>query len=123
MSVGKGPGPEHQINIAMAIILTIVTCGIYGIFWQYKQIEALNAFKGDEEYSFAAWFFLTIITCGIFGIYYEYKMANGINEIKHARGGHVDSNLPLICMLLSIFGLVIVSFAIQQGEINKMTQF
>ena len=86
MSTGKGPAPEFIMNVAMSIVLTLITCGIYGIVWQYKQIQALNAFKGDNEYSFGAWFFLTIITCGIFGIYYEYKMANGINEIKSVRG-------------------------------------
>ena len=51
--------------------------------------------------------------------YYEYKMAQGINEIQETNNLRVSSDLPLICILLSVFGFGIVSLAIQQSEINK----
>ena len=66
------------------------------------------------------WFLLSIITCGIFAMYYEYKMADSLNQIKLAHGRHADPNLPLICLLLTIFGFGIVSLAIQQNEINSL---
>ena len=108
------------VNIAVGILLTLITCGIYGLFWQYKQITALNYFLGRHEYDFWMWFLLSIITCGIFAIYYEYKMAGSINDVKLANSRGVDPNLPLICLFLSIFGLGIVSLAIQQNEINLL---
>ena len=114
------PVPDAVINIAVAIILTIITCGLYGLYWQYRQMAALNQFFGREEYNFGMWLLLSIITCGIFAMYYEYKMADGINEIKEFRGRRVDGNLPLICLLLTIFGLGLVSLAIQQNEINLL---
>lgn len=128
MSVNKPPlVKQHHsplrdpvVNIATAILLTIITCGIYGLFWQYRQMSALNGFLGRKEYDFWMWFLLSIITCGIFAMYYEYKMANGLNEIKEARGRRVDANLPLICLLLTVFGLGIVSLAIEQNEINGL---
>lgn len=112
--------PGTVVNIAVGILLTLVTCGIYGLIWQYKQIRALNAFLGRAEFNFAMWLLLSIVTCGIFGMYYEYKMANGINEVKQAHGRVVDTNLGLICLLLTLFGLGIVSLAIQQSEINDL---
>lgn len=112
--------PNAVVNIAVAILLSLVTCGIYTLFWQNRQINALNGFLGRKEFNFWMWFLLSIITCGIFGMYYEYKMADGINEIKEAHGRRVDGNLPLICLLLSIFGLGLVSIAIQQNEINAL---
>ena len=114
------PNPDAAVNIAVGIILTIVTCGLFAIYWQYKQITALNELYGRKEFDFFLWFVLSFVTCGLFGIYYEYKMADGINEAKSMRGLRVDTNLPVICLLLSLLGFYIVSMAIQQSEINTM---
>ena len=114
------PELEGKRSIVSGILLAIVTCGIYTFYWQYKQMETLNAWLGRNEYSFWVWFFLCILTCGIFGLYYEYKMATGINEIQTDKGMYVDQNLPIICVLLAIFGAGIASIAIQQHQINKL---
>lgn len=113
-------GPDSTMNIAVGIILTIVTCGIFAIIWQYKQINALNQLYGRKEFDFMLWFALTIVTCGLFGIYYEYKMADGINEMKEQRGLRVDTNFPIVCLLLTLLGFYIVSMALQQNEFNTM---
>ena len=36
----------QQRNIAVAIILTIVTCGIYGIYWFVKLTDEMNYASG-----------------------------------------------------------------------------
>ena len=112
------PAQDGVQGIGMAILLTLVTCGIYGLFWQYKQIKTLNAWLRKEEFSFPTWFFLTILTCGLFSVYYEYKMAGGINEIQANNELKVKSDLAVISLLLAVIGLGIVSMAIQQAEIN-----
>ena len=114
------PGPDATLNIAVGIILTIVSCGLFAIYWQYKQISALNQLYGRKEFDFLFWFALSFVTCGLFGIYYEYKMADGINEVKEQRGLRVDSNFPIVCLLLTLLGFYIVSMALQQNEINTM---
>jgi len=106
-------------NIALDIVLTLITCGIWGLYWQYKQMECLNAWLGREEYSFLLWFLLSILTCGIFAIYYEYKMAKGINEIQHRERFLLNADLAILCVFLTLFGFGIVSLAIQQADINK----
>ena len=63
---------------------------------------------------------LSFLTCGIFGLYYEYKMAIGINEIQTNKGMYVDTNLPILCVLLALFSVGIASIAIQQYHINKL---
>ncbi|MFT7487264.1 MAG: hypothetical protein ACI9F9_003125 [Candidatus Paceibacteria bacterium] len=113
------PAEEGVISIGVGIILVIVTCGLYAIYWQYKQMQTLNAFLGREEYDFMMWLLLGLVTCGLFTIYYEYRMANGINEIQEQRGMRVHSDLALICLLLAIVGLGVVSIAIQQADINE----
>lgn len=78
------PYPESDAvrSIVVGILLTLITCGIYMFYWQYKQMATLNAWLGRDEFSFGAWFFLSFCTFGIYAIYYEYKMANGINEVR-----------------------------------------
>ena len=113
------PAAEAIMGVGVAILLTIITCGFYGLYWQYKQIEILNAWLGRKEYDFWTYLLLSIITCGIFGIYYEYKMAKGINEVQRANGMNVHDDLALICLLFAVFGLGVVSLAVQQSDINN----
>ncbi len=115
------PYPEYEgrRNIVSGILLSIITCGIYSLYWQYKQMDTLNAWLGRDDYSFILWLLLTFFTCGIFGLYYEYKMATGINEIQTNRGMYADTSLPIICVLLALFGVGIASIAIQQYHINR----
>ncbi len=114
------PAQEAVIPVGVAVILTIVTCGLYGLWWQYKQMEILNAWHGREEYSFLTYLILSFITCGIYAVYYEYKMAQGINEIQHRYGYRVNENLALLCVLLSICSVGVLSLAIQQSDINDL---
>lgn len=113
------PRSEGVMSIAVSLILTLVTCGLFGLYWQYKQMQTLNRWLEREEFSFVTWLLLTIITCGLFAIYYEYKMAKGINEVQYDYEFIVNDDVALLCVLLTAIGLGFVSLAIQQGEINK----
>ena len=110
------------VGIGMGIVLTILTCGFYMLFWQARQFRVLNAWLGRKEYHFWSWYFLGLFTCGVYIVYHEYKMANGICEIQHKKGWPENPQLALICLLLSAFGLSVASMAIQQEEINKFYQ-
>ena len=114
------PEFEGRRNLVIGILVTLITCGIFGLYWQYKQMATLNAWLKRDEYSFWLWFLLSIITCGIYGIYYEYKMANGINTVQADNDIVFDSSLPIICVLLAIFGLGVASLAVQQHQINRL---
>jgi len=115
------PYPESEgiRSIPVEIILTLVTCGLYGLYWYYKQMETMNAWLDRDEYNFLVWLILTVVTCGIFGVYYAYKMAQGINEVQEEEGLRVNRDLTVISLLLTLIGLGIVTMAIQQSEINK----
>ncbi len=111
---------EHRINISKAVILTILTCGIYNIYWQYLQMNTVNLLLGRQEFSFLRWFLLTLVTCGLYHIYHEYIFGRAISEAQTKHGVPVPGeNLATISLVLSIIGLSIVSDAIQQREINN----
>jgi hypothetical protein len=110
---------QFTSNIALDIILSIITCGIYWFFWQARRIRALNSLLNEQRFSFVMWFFLSIITCFIFNVYYEYIMGQAIVEIQKRDNRPISNDLPVLGLVLSIFGLHIVADAIQQNEINK----
>ena len=112
------PESEGVISVGTSVILTIITCGIYGLVWQYKQMRVLNSWLNRKEYSFGKWLLLGIITCGIYGVYNEYKMARGIIEVQQQNKLLVN-DVATICLIMTLIGLGIVSMAIQQSEINK----
>jgi Domain of unknown function (DUF4234) len=120
--VNDGSVPISRVeavrSIAMCVVLSLVTCGIYGMYWQYKQFQTVNAWLGREEHNFLMYLVLSIITCGIYSIYYEYRFAQTVQEVQRSRGMAVNENLPLIAVLMAFLGFYIITWAIEQQEIN-----
>ena len=64
----------QQRNIAVCIILSIVTCGIYGIYWFIVLSNDTNTVSNAENAtSGGVAFVLSLITCNIYGLYWAYK--------------------------------------------------
>jgi hypothetical protein len=108
-------GSEHVRSIGLDILLTIITCGLFNIYLQYRQMIAVNIMIKEIKYKFIPWLLLSIITCGLYHIYHEWRKSSDIALALNKTG----SQEPIINVLLSIFGLSIVADAIQQAEINK----
>ncbi len=111
---------EHQIEIATGIILSLITCGLYNIYWNYRQFAAMNALLGREEYKFVPWLLLSLVTCGLYHIYYEYKMGADLFAWLKANGADPNPNLPVLGLVLSCLGLTIIADAVYQHELNKL---
>ena len=41
----------HVRSIALDLVLTIFTCGLFNLYVQYKQIEAANDMLNSQKYS------------------------------------------------------------------------
>ena len=52
----------EQRNVALCVILTIVTCGIYGIYWLICLVNDLNYATGMCSRRPAAWCFCWILS-------------------------------------------------------------
>ena len=104
-------------NVAVAIVLSLVTCGIYSIYWFIVMTNEANQLSGrTEDTSGGIAFLLTLVTCGIYGWYWSYKMGEKTDIIKGIPSGGSSSVLFLV---LQIFGLGIVNYAIAQDAINS----
>ena len=109
-------------NLVTSIILTIVTCGIYGIIWFIELNDDAKAVSNDETMqSGGIAFLLTLVTCGIYGIYWAYKMGKAINQAKINRGMPEDDK-SILYLILQILGLGIVNYALMQNDLNEMAK-
>ena len=107
-------------NLAVCIILTIVTCGIYGIYWFICLNNDSNTVSNEPNpTSGGIALLLTIVTCGIYGIYWMYKVGNQLDKACQQRGMPASTR-GVLYLVLSIVGLGIVSYALMQDTINKI---
>lgn len=109
-------------GIGMSLLLTLVTCGIYGIYWLYCMVRDVNtlAMSQNKETSAEAGMvvLLSIVTCGIYLIYYFYKAGKILSSLSYKNGMHPNDD-GIIMMVLSILGLSLVSYCILQNTINE----
>ena len=101
-------------NIVVCIVLSIVTCGIYSLYWMVMLNDELNAASGQYGPSGGTVLLFSIITCGIYGLYWMYQMGQRVEIIRGTSGGTTG----ILFLLLQLFGLGIVSLAIMQSELN-----
>ena len=100
-------------NIVLCVILSIVTCGIYGLYWMYTINEAARTVNPNEwQMGGGMVILLSIVTCGIFGLYWYYKMGKAFMAV-----GAPDNSL--LYLVQSTFGLGLVNLCIKQDAINR----
>lgn len=111
----------QQRSIALYIVLSIVTCGIFGLVWFVMITNDLRALSGDQtSTSGGVALLLTIVTCGIYGLYWAYKCGETLDNIKTSRGIPA-SNGGVLYLILYLFA-GIITYALVQNEINKLVQ-
>ncbi|HHX18442.1 MAG TPA: DUF4234 domain-containing protein [Clostridium sp.] len=107
-------------SIGTAILLSIITCGIYGIYWMYKMTEDITNYNGENANP-GTEILLMIVTCGIYVYFWNYKMGKRIYTAQLNTEGAVASDESVLYLILTLLGLSIVSVAIMQSNINKLS--
>ncbi len=108
------PGISER-SIVVALILSFITCGIYGIYWMIMLNDEINQLSGEPNATSGGMVFLfTLITCGIYGIYWAYKMGERCDRINR-----VDGNSHILYLVISLLGFGIVNYCLMQDTINR----
>ena len=108
-------------NIALYIILSLVTCGIFMYYWIFVLTEDTNTISGETSDTAGGMvIILTIITCGIYGLYWAFKRGEKIDKAK-ANRGEPASNGGVLYLILYILG-GIIALALIQNEVNKFAE-
>ena len=103
-------------SIPLAIIFTLLTCGIYEIYWNYKIWDSLYRANGLPSTA-GVDVLLSIVTCGIYGLYMLYK-AGKLEAEAFRRYDLGEKDDSVLYIVLAVFTFGIVSNAIIQSSIN-----
>lgn len=108
-----------QRNIALCIIFSIITCGIYELYWYVCLTDETNEVAGEQGTSGALALVFNLITCGIYGFYWAYRCGEKLDKAKTDRG-QAASNGGLLYLILYFF-IGIIAMALIQHELNKLS--
>ncbi len=117
---GYVKGPLGEVRSPMTtLLLTIITCGIYGIVWLYKVSKEINDYTQSEltNPSFA----IIGIFCAVFTWIEVYKIDQALVQIDRVEGRQSESKF-LIWILLSIlvgFGFFMMIYQVQE-QLNRI---
>ena len=107
-------------DLVLNIILTIVTCGLWGIVWEVRIADDIKLLTGEESLvSGIVLVLLSLVTCGIYFIFWVYNAGNKLELVK-ASYGLPTENKGLVYVVLSIFGFSIVALALMQNDLNTV---
>ena len=102
-------------SIVTAIILSLVTCGIYSIYWFISLTNEINKASGKtNDTNGGVCFLLSLVTCGIYGFYWAYKMGEKTDALDRVNGSK-----GILFLILQVLGLGIVVYALAQDALNK----
>ena len=109
---------KQNRSIVMCVVLTLVTCGIYSLYWIYcihEDVQEVCNYPMQTTGGMVI--LLTLVTCGIYGIYWSFRMGQALDEARGTPGG----SQAIAYLLLSLFGFSIVAYALMQNELNRFT--
>ena len=114
-------GPAARVpyrNIALCIVFSIITFGIYSIYWMVVLNNEIADAAGEPPIvSGGLLVLLTIVTCGIYGIYWAYKQGEKLEKIREMCG-RPSGDMQLLLLILALF-IAIVALVIMQSELNQ----
>lgn len=101
-------------NIVVCVLLTLVTCGIYGIYWVIMMTrEAISVKDPADSAVLEIVLMLFLPFLGFFLT--EKKFAEGCAE-----KGLPHSDNSILYLILGLVGLGIVDFCMMQNDLNKL---
>ena len=108
-------------EIVTAILLSLVTCGIYGIYWFVVMTDDANKVNNENGTTGGMALLFTLLTCGLYSIYWNYKMGQRLYEAGQKQGKNINDN-SILYLVLSLLGLGIVNYCLIQSDLNKFAE-
>ena len=108
------------------LLLSVVTCGFYLIYWTYQTSEELRLQTGDESIKPGIDLLLMVISCGFWGWYVQYRNARVVHaQLVQSNPYRKDQSqtvliLNIAAMFVGVTALVAV-FMVQE-ELNQLAR-
>ena len=113
----RNPIPVFKVDPILVLILGLITCGLYLIYWNIKVAEVLNAVSEREVISQPIAIFAGC--CYPVNVYFFYLAGkDGLPEVYH-RAGTGQKDDTLLLLVLGLFFPMIAAMIVQ-NDINKL---
>ena len=99
MHIGKTRSP------VTVILLSIVTCGIYTLFWYYTIMDDLNKSLNRQVVNPVAMLLLSMFCCPLLIYYILYKVDKGLGELGQTEGTAYKENFTMWIILTVLCGI------------------
>jgi hypothetical protein len=113
-------------NPVVVVVLSLLTCSLYGFYWLYVTTKELKEETGDERLDPTVDLLLAIVTFGLWGIYAAWRNADIAHRALVARGvAHQDRSAMIAGFGIAtyFFGLAwLVSVALLQEDYNALAR-
>ncbi len=107
----------NKKNIVVCILLSIVTLGVYGIYWMYILVKNIRIIQNNTRKCSSE--MLCLIFVPFYSIYWWYTRGEKVKQIFSKNDWPSLSN-GVVYLILSIFGFGIVSMSIMQSDFNSL---
>ena len=101
-----------QRGLVMMVILTIVTLGIYAIYWQCSFQGQLKEKTGDG-FGAIGHLIMSFVTFGIYSLYWQFAAGKRLAKLN-------ASDNSILYLILSLVGFGWINMFLMQSQANKL---
>ena len=102
-------------NFVLCLVFTLITCGIYSIYWMIKLNGECLKLAEEKGVSGGLVVLFNLLTCGLYSYFWAYKMGECVDKINNKSGFS-----GYLYIVLAVLGLGIVNMALMQDTINNV---
>jgi len=109
----------------MVILLSIITCGIYNLYWIYTVSKEMNEFLGEEDIPPVVDLLLMLFTGTLWGYVWDWRTGQKIVRMAQRVGLNYPDD-PWLYLALDVLGagpvlgLGVVVTALEQSRLNEI---
>ncbi|MCR5816791.1 MAG: DUF4234 domain-containing protein [Ruminococcus sp.] len=105
-------------SVVVVIVLTIVTCGLYSIYWYWKTINELYNAGGKSLGNLTPGIQFLLFFVYVGGVVFAINADDNLNAVKQQRGLTAADNKVIYVILALVFPIALM--ALVQNEMNQL---
>ena len=109
-------------SVAAVVILTLITCGIYGYYWLFVTARDLQKESGTSEISPVVTLLLSLFVSVAGTALLGFDTNTTVNALKAQRGMKQEDNKVLWIVLGAIIPIVLLFFFLQKYIMTGMSK-
>ena len=121
LNTGFIPRPGERREPGLVLLLGILTCHLYYLYWIHQTSRELLEFDGMPDTSPGMEVLLSILTCGLYTIFWDFKTAQKIARIQ-AKVGLPPTDNSLLYLALNLVALGLIPSMVMQWGLNDIWQ-